>query len=110
MYALLLGTGHYSVEGVGYATIQDVLLGDLSWFLFVLFALKLVATSLTLGSGASGGIFSPACTWAPPWVGCTGWQCTGCSRDCRSILPPSPSPAWPAWSADPRGRRWRPSS
>ena len=53
-------TGHYSVEGVGYATIQDVLLGDLSWVLFVLFALKLVTTSLTLGSGASGGVFSPA--------------------------------------------------
>ena len=60
MYALLLGTGHYSVEGVGYATIQDVLSGDLSWFLLVLFALKLITTSLTLGSGASGGVFSPA--------------------------------------------------
>ncbi len=34
--------------------------GDVSWFLLVLFALKLLATSLTLGSGASGGIFSPA--------------------------------------------------
>ena len=32
----------------------------LSWFLLVLFALKLLATSLTLGSGASGGVFSPA--------------------------------------------------
>jgi CIC family chloride channel protein len=60
MYALLLGTGHYAVQGVGYATVQDVLAGDVTWFLLVLFALKLVTTSLTLGSGASGGVFSPA--------------------------------------------------
>jgi len=37
-----------------------VLSGNLSWFLLVLFILKLAATSLTLGSGASGGVFSPA--------------------------------------------------
>jgi CIC family chloride channel protein len=60
MYALLLGTGHYAVQGVGYATVQDVLSGDVTWFLLVLFALKLLTTSLTLGSGASGGVFSPA--------------------------------------------------
>jgi CIC family chloride channel protein len=50
------------VQGVGYATIQDILQGVLHHpgFLLVLFALKLLATSLTLGSGASGGIFSPS--------------------------------------------------
>ena len=35
-------------------------LGEASWFLLALFALKLLVTSLTLGSGASGGVFSPA--------------------------------------------------
>ncbi|HEX4146881.1 MAG TPA: chloride channel protein [Pirellulales bacterium] len=60
IYALLLSTGHYYVQGIGYATIQDVLSGKLSWFLLVLGALKLLTTSLTLGSGASGGVFSPA--------------------------------------------------
>jgi chloride channel protein, CIC family len=60
MYILLMTTGHYHVEGVGYATVQDILSGHLSWFLLVLFALKLLTTSLTLGSGASGGVFSPA--------------------------------------------------
>ncbi len=60
MYALLLATGNYSVQGVGYATIQDVLSGHVSWFLLALFSLKLATTSLTLGSGASGGVFSPA--------------------------------------------------
>jgi CIC family chloride channel protein len=59
---LLLWRGHYYVEGVGYATIMDVLSGTLAsaWFLLVLAALKLTATCLTLGSGGSGGIFSPS--------------------------------------------------
>ena len=54
--------GHYYVEGVGYATVQEVLTGTLSALplLLLLFVLKVVTTSLTLGSGGSGGIFSPA--------------------------------------------------
>jgi CIC family chloride channel protein len=62
MYVLLRETGAYQIEGVGYATIQDVLSSSLTsfWLLLLLFALKLFATSLTLGSGASGGVFSPA--------------------------------------------------
>lgn len=62
MYAFMFRFGHYYVEGVGYATIQDVLSGLRYpvYFLVLLFAAKLLATSLTLGSGASGGVFSPA--------------------------------------------------
>jgi chloride channel protein, CIC family len=62
MYLLLHYTGYYYVQGVGYATIQDILQEVLRHpvFLLMLFALKLLATSLTLGSGASGGIFSPS--------------------------------------------------
>ncbi len=62
MYAFLLFSGHYRIEGVGYATIQDVLLGALSAapFLALLFVAKLAATSFSLGSGSSGGIFSPS--------------------------------------------------
>jgi CIC family chloride channel protein len=62
MYAFLLGSGRYRVDGVGYATIQDILLGGLVGgpFLALLFASKLTATSLSLGSGSSGGIFSPS--------------------------------------------------
>ncbi|MGD0674527.1 MAG: chloride channel protein [Polyangiaceae bacterium] len=54
--------GHYYVEGVGYATIVDVLSGALTnaWMLVALAALKLMTTSLTLGSGGSGGVFSPS--------------------------------------------------
>ena len=63
IYALMYNFGHYFVQGVGYATIQDVLSG-FRYPLFMLLArclpAKLLATSLTLGSGASGGVFSPA--------------------------------------------------
>jgi CIC family chloride channel protein len=62
MFILLGALGHYYIEGVGYSTVQDVLSGMLSQFypLLLLFAAKLLSTSLTLGSGASGGIFSPS--------------------------------------------------
>jgi CIC family chloride channel protein len=62
MYALLRNFGHYYVEGVGYATVQAILLGQLSaaGLLALLFACKMLATSLSLGSGSSGGIFSPS--------------------------------------------------
>ena len=62
MYGMLAWFGHYYIEGVGYATIQDILTGHLNalLFLLLLFGGKLAVTSLTLGSGASGGVFSPA--------------------------------------------------
>ena len=62
MYLLMHNFGHYYIQGVGYATIQDILNGRLNvtWLLLLLVGLKLLAVSLTLGSGASGGIFSPA--------------------------------------------------
>ena len=62
IYLLLVFAGHYYVEGVGYATIQATLAGQLAGagFLILLFACKLLATSISLGSGSSGGIFSPS--------------------------------------------------
>jgi CIC family chloride channel protein len=62
IYALQRNFGHYYVEGVGYATVQAILLGQLSAtaLLFLLFLCKMLATSLSLGSGSSGGIFSPS--------------------------------------------------
>jgi CIC family chloride channel protein len=62
MYSLFLSSGHYYIEGVGYSTIQDILTGDMmpAYLLLILFALKMLAVSLSLGTGASGGIFSPA--------------------------------------------------
>jgi CIC family chloride channel protein len=62
MYALFRYYGHYYVEGVGYSTIQALLTGQLAplAILPLLFIAKLAATSVSLGSGASGGIFSPS--------------------------------------------------
>ncbi len=62
IYVLLRTAGHYYVEGVGYATIQAILTGGLATpsLLAVLFVAKVCATSTSIGSGASGGIFSPS--------------------------------------------------
>lgn len=62
MYAFFYFFGHYYIEGVGYATVQAVLTGQLAplAILPLLYVGKLAATSISLGSGASGGIFSPS--------------------------------------------------
>jgi CIC family chloride channel protein len=47
--------------GVGYSTITDALYGNLSLSLLgVLVGVKILATSITIGSGGSGGIFAPS--------------------------------------------------
>jgi CIC family chloride channel protein len=62
MYLLFRTLGQYYVDGVGYATVQAVLAGQMStfWLLGLLSVCKALATSLSLGSGSSGGIFSPS--------------------------------------------------
>jgi chloride channel protein, CIC family len=49
------------VMGVGYQTVDDVLSGGFGfWTIGLLLLAKLVATSITIGSGGSGGVFAPA--------------------------------------------------
>jgi chloride channel protein, CIC family len=62
IYGLYQTFGHYFVEGVGYATIQAILTSRQTTvaLLALLFVCKLGATSISLGSGSSGGIFSPS--------------------------------------------------
>jgi CIC family chloride channel protein len=62
MFALMRSFGQYFVDGVGYATVQSILTGRLTlyWLLALLFVCKLMATSISLGAGSSGGIFSPS--------------------------------------------------
>ncbi len=62
LYAFMQLSGHYYIEGIGYTTIQDCLNSLITnpWLLLFLFSGKLLATCLSLGTGASGGIFSPA--------------------------------------------------
>jgi CIC family chloride channel protein len=62
IYTLYYFLGHYYVEGVGYSTVQAIMSGHmtLAWLLLGLFVCKMLATSVSLGSGSSGGIFSPS--------------------------------------------------
>ena len=62
MYVLFVTLGQYYVDGVGYATVEAILTGRMTvfWLLGLLCLCKAVATSLSLGSGSSGGIFSPS--------------------------------------------------
>jgi CIC family chloride channel protein len=111
LYVLMATRGHYYVEGVGYATVQDILGGkELSWFLLALFGLKLLTTALTLGSGASGGVFSPALFLGATLGGATAWPRSSCFPDCRSTRRPSPSPPWPPRWVGPPGPPSRPWS
>jgi CIC family chloride channel protein len=72
MYLLYRYAGHYYVEGVGYATVMDVLSDLLTDPGFLLL--------LSLGSGASGGVFSPAL-----FVGATGGALFG--QLCQALIP-----------------------
>ncbi len=57
----LIAINFPQVLGVGYESINDALWGkDISWLLIALLFLKIIATSATLGSGGSGGIFAPS--------------------------------------------------
>jgi CIC family chloride channel protein len=62
MYVFWLTKGHYFIEGVSYDTIQATLHDQIigAGFLLILFGAKLLATTVSLGSGSSGGIFSPS--------------------------------------------------
>ena len=76
-------TGHYYIQGVGYAGIMDVLRSTIfnPWFLILLLAGKFLATCLTLGSGASGGIFSPSLFMGAMLGGAFGTVLTGIFPD-----------------------------
>jgi CIC family chloride channel protein len=62
MVGLTRAFGHSFIDGVGYSVIQQILDHNMTaaGLLALLFALKLIATTVSLGSGASGGIFSPS--------------------------------------------------
>ncbi len=49
------------ILGIGYGAINLALAQELSWwFMFLLIICKILATSITIGSGGSGGIFAPS--------------------------------------------------
>jgi CIC family chloride channel protein len=61
---LLLGAGSLAfpqILGVGYGAINIALMQKLAWWvLLILVPGKILATSITIGSGGSGGIFAPS--------------------------------------------------
>jgi CIC family chloride channel protein len=56
-----IGVNFPEIFGVGYEAINGALEGGLGWkLLIILVMVKIVAVSLTIGSGGSGGIFAPS--------------------------------------------------
>lgn len=48
------------IMGVGYESIEQALAGKMTlWLLAALIIMKILATSITIGSGGSGGVFAP---------------------------------------------------
>ena len=74
MELFMVGSGRYYIEGVGYSTIVDVLRSMFTnpLLLLLLAGAKWLATCLTLGSGGSGGVFSPSL-----FIGATLGACCG---------------------------------
>lgn len=63
-----------NVMGVGYGTIIEILNGNITGYILIVFLfLKIVATSLTLGSGGAGGLFVPSLFFGAAAGGFFGW-------------------------------------
>ena len=79
MYLSLRTLGVYAIQGVGYATIVDILQGTLAnpLVLLLLGLGKWLATTLTLGTGASGGVFSPSLFIGAALGGAMGYALQG---------------------------------
>lgn len=61
LFVGIIGFYFPQIFGVGYEVIEAAAKGELLlWLVITLVFLKIVATSLTLGSGGSGGIFAPS--------------------------------------------------
>ena len=57
----IMALGFPEILGVGYEAIDMALVGQMAWhFFLIMVVLKMIATSITLGSGGSGGIFAPS--------------------------------------------------
>jgi len=57
----IIGLWAPAIYGVGYGTMTEALHGNLIWTtMFILIFVKILATSISLGSGGSGGIFAPS--------------------------------------------------
>ena len=101
MYLLWRYAGHYYVEGVGYAAIQATLYGQLQsgGFLLLLALCKTLATSVSLGSGSSGGCSRRRFLSGPRWERHLHPSSQWPYLAHRSALRPSRWSAWVPWWA-----------
>ncbi len=62
LYLLMANFGHYYIDALGFATVQEILdhVLDSPWLILLIFSCKMLALYLTLGSGAVGGVFAPS--------------------------------------------------
>jgi CIC family chloride channel protein len=101
MVRLTRAFGHSCIGGVGYGVIQAVLDDKMTaaGLLALLFVLKLVATTVSLGCGASGGIFSPSlylgATLGAAFAAAVGFALPHAGLTCRRRR----SSAWRRWLA-----------
>ena len=92
--------------GVGYPVLYKAVGGGyVLWFLIILAAGKIVACSLTIGIGGSGGVFAPSL-----FIGATSGMAFGdtlvtCSARRRASPPCTRSSRWAPCSPRPPGRR-----
>ena len=92
--------------GVGYPVMFKAIAGNYTlWFLIVLAVGKMLATSLTLGIGGSGGVFAPSL-----FIGVTSGMAFGVTADhlfgpVPAILPCTPPSPWARCSPPPPGPR-----
>jgi len=57
----VIALGFPQIFGVGYEAIGQALHGEMVWYLLLLLVgVKIIAVSITIGSGGSGGIFAPS--------------------------------------------------
>jgi len=61
LFVGLIGLYSHDLFGVGYDGVEQALLGNIALIsLVIMLVLKIAATSFTLGSGGSGGVFAPS--------------------------------------------------
>ena len=97
--------------GPGFEFIERALRGDISFFLFLgLVLLKPLATSFTLGSGNSGGVFAPSLFTGAVLGGAFGQPLKCSCRAGQARQAPMPWSAWPPCFRPAPMRRLPPSS
>lgn len=84
-----LGTGYGWVQRGMNGSLPDIAL----WVILLLPFIKILATSLSIGSGGSGGIFGPG--WSSG--ASSDWGCGGFSSRLRAVYRQGPRRSW--WSA-----------